>query len=204
MVAVRWYLRYGLSYRDVEKVAGRWVSLYRAIDHHGQVIDVLVSQKREKYANNPMEADHGRVKSRLRPMRGLTRLRFARVVSAGHAFVQNIRRGHDELRTEKCSVRDGTGKPQVEMFGTPTESIIGAGGHCHDGRLTMYTHDDQPVVQLTTANPRLILGGGNRPGSVSVHGKDGAPCVELFARDNEDIRAVDSEHRRRRLVFDAR
>jgi transposase, IS6 family len=95
MVAVRWYLRYGLSYRDVEellaergvevdhvtvyrwvqrftpllidaarpcrhaagdrwfvdetyvKVAGRWVYLSRAIDQYGQVVDVLVSQKRD-------------------------------------------------------------------------------------------------------------------------------------------------------------
>jgi transposase-like protein len=95
MVAVRWYLRYGLSYRDVEellaergievdhvtiyrwvqrftpllidaarpcrhaaddrwfvdetyvKVMGRWVYLYRAIDQFGQVIDVLVSEKRD-------------------------------------------------------------------------------------------------------------------------------------------------------------
>lgn len=29
------------------KVAGRWVYLYRAVDQHGQVIDVLVSQKRD-------------------------------------------------------------------------------------------------------------------------------------------------------------
>jgi transposase, IS6 family len=95
VLAVRWYLRYGLSYRDVEellvergvqvdhvsiyrwvqrftpllidaarprrhatgdrwfvdetyvKVAGQWVYLYRAIDQFGQVIDVLVSQKRD-------------------------------------------------------------------------------------------------------------------------------------------------------------
>jgi transposase-like protein len=95
MLAVRWYLRYGLSYRDVEellaerritvdhvtiyrwvqrftpelidaarpsrhvagdrwfvdetylKLAGRWVYLYRAIDQHGQVIDVLASPKRD-------------------------------------------------------------------------------------------------------------------------------------------------------------
>jgi transposase, IS6 family len=95
MLAVRWYLRYGLSYRDVEellaergvvvdhvtiyrwvqrftpelidaarpsrhiagdrwfvdetylKVAGQWVYLYRAIDQHGQVIDVLASPKRD-------------------------------------------------------------------------------------------------------------------------------------------------------------
>ena len=190
MLAVRWYLRYGLSYRDVEelliergiqvdhvtvyrwvhrfvpllveaarpcrhapgdrwfvdetyvKIAGRWVYLYRAIDQYGQVIDVLVSEKRdlaatrrfftralkhgprpaevstdraptyprvldelvpsachvvEQYANNPVEADHGRLKSRLRPMRGLKRLRSARVICTGHAFVQNVRRGHYEL-----------------------------------------------------------------------------------------------------------
>jgi transposase-like protein len=47
--------------------------------------------------NNPIEADHGRLKARLRPMRGLKRLRSARVISAGHAFVQNLRRGHSEL-----------------------------------------------------------------------------------------------------------
>ena len=51
----------------------------------------------EQYANNPVEADHGRLKARLRPMRGLKRLRSARVISTGHAFVQNLRRGHYEL-----------------------------------------------------------------------------------------------------------
>ena len=93
-LAVRWYLRYGLSYQDVEellaergitvdhvtvyrwvqtftaefidaarparhvpgrrwfvdetyvKIAGRWHYLYRAVDQHGQVIDVLVSTRR--------------------------------------------------------------------------------------------------------------------------------------------------------------
>jgi transposase, IS6 family len=194
MVAVRWYLRYGLSYRDVEellaergveidhvtvfrwvqrftpllidaarpcrhapgdrwfadetylKVAGQWRYVYRAIDQFGQVIDVLVSQKRdmaatrrfftralehgpsptevitdkaavyppvldeivpgawhhtEPYANNRIESDHGRLKSRLRPMRGLKQLRCAQVISAGHAFIQNIRRGHYELGAEE-------------------------------------------------------------------------------------------------------
>jgi IS6 family transposase len=51
----------------------------------------------EPYANNPVESDHGRLKARLRPMRGLKRLRSARVISTGHAFVQNLRRGHYEL-----------------------------------------------------------------------------------------------------------
>jgi IS6 family transposase len=32
------------------KVAGRWVYLYRAIDQFGQVIDVLVSAKRDRAA----------------------------------------------------------------------------------------------------------------------------------------------------------
>ncbi len=36
----------------------------------------------DQYANNTIEADHGRLKSRLRPMRGLKRLRSARVISA--------------------------------------------------------------------------------------------------------------------------
>jgi transposase, IS6 family len=67
-VAVRWYLRYGLSYRDVEellaergvtvdhatvydetylKVVGQWIYLYRAVDQHGQVVDVLLSGRRD-------------------------------------------------------------------------------------------------------------------------------------------------------------
>jgi transposase-like protein len=44
--------------------------------------------------NNPIEADHGRLKARLRLMRGLKRAASARTVAAGHAFVQNLRRGH--------------------------------------------------------------------------------------------------------------
>ena len=95
VLAVRWYLRYGLSYRDVEellaergvevdhvtvfrwvqcftplladaarpcrhavgdrwfvdetyvKVAGRWRYVYRAVDQHGQIIDVYVSPRRD-------------------------------------------------------------------------------------------------------------------------------------------------------------
>jgi len=186
-VAVRWYLRYGLSYRDVEellaergievdhvtiyrwvqtftaefidaarparhaagdrwfvdetyvKVAGRWTYLYRAVDQCGQVIDMVLSRRRdaaaaraffgralrrgpapvevvtdrapvdprvvdevapaarhvtEQYQNNAIETDHGRLKARLRPMRGLKRLASARTIVAGHAFVQNLRRGH--------------------------------------------------------------------------------------------------------------
>jgi hypothetical protein len=54
----------------------------------------------EQYANNPIEADHGQLKRRLRPMRGLQTDRTAQVVIAGHAFVQNLRRGNYELGVE--------------------------------------------------------------------------------------------------------
>ncbi|HEY5017251.1 MAG TPA: DDE-type integrase/transposase/recombinase, partial [Streptosporangiaceae bacterium] len=119
--------------------------LYRAKDQHGQVIDVLLSERRdlaaarrfftgalrtgtipaevttdraptylrvldelvpsalhivERYASNPVETDHGRLKARLRPMRGLKRHRSARILAAGHTFVQNLRRGHYELATD--------------------------------------------------------------------------------------------------------
>jgi transposase, IS6 family len=190
VLAVRWYLRFGLSYRDVEellvergievdhvtvfrwvqrftplladaarpcrhsvgdrwyvdetyvKVAGRWRYVYRAVDQYGQIIDVYVSPRRDtrsarrffaaalgnhgtptevvtdrawallavvdelipaafhntaQYANNRIESDHGRLKARLRPMRGLKRDRTARVIMRGHAFMQNVRRGHYEL-----------------------------------------------------------------------------------------------------------
>jgi transposase, IS6 family len=33
-------------------------------------------------------------------MRGLKQLRSAKVISAGHAFVQNLRRGHYELGSD--------------------------------------------------------------------------------------------------------
>ena len=122
-----------------------WRYVYRAVDQHGQVIDVLVSKRRNvpaatkffqtmlagrerprevttdlaapllrvvddllpdalhdttQYANNRVECDHGRVKARLRPMRGLRTDRTATVVIRGHAFIQNLRRGHYELGVE--------------------------------------------------------------------------------------------------------
>lgn len=54
----------------------------------------------EQYANNAVEADHGRLKARLRPMPGLKRFRSAAVIAAGHAFVQNLGRGYYELATD--------------------------------------------------------------------------------------------------------
>ncbi len=54
----------------------------------------------EAHANNPIETDHGRLKARLRPMRGLQRDRTATVIVAGHAFIQNLRRGFYDLGTD--------------------------------------------------------------------------------------------------------
>jgi IS6 family transposase len=69
-----------------------------------RVLDELVPAAchiTEQYGNNSIEADHGRLKSRLRPMRGLKQLRCARVTIAGHAFFQNLHRGHYELGAEE-------------------------------------------------------------------------------------------------------
>ena len=52
-VAVRWYLRYGLSYHDVEELltdaGSRSITspCTGAIDQHGQVIDVLLCVRRD-------------------------------------------------------------------------------------------------------------------------------------------------------------
>jgi transposase-like protein len=59
----------------------------------------------DRDANNHIECDHGRLKARLRPMRGLKQDRSARVVIVGHAFVQNLRRGHYELAVEEPVTR---------------------------------------------------------------------------------------------------
>jgi DDE domain len=124
----------GSSTRPTSRSPGRWTYLYRAVDQHRQVIDVVVSTRRDaaaarafftralphgaaprevvtdrapvdprlldeimptarhvtdQYATNAMEADHGRLKARLRPMRGLKRL-----ADCGH------HRGRACLRTE--------------------------------------------------------------------------------------------------------
>ena len=51
----------------------------------------------KRSANNPIESDHAQLKGRLRPMRGLRADRTTQVIVAGHAPVQNLRRGHHEL-----------------------------------------------------------------------------------------------------------
>jgi IS6 family transposase len=59
----------------------------------------------DRYANNRVECDHGRLKARLQPMRGVKQDRSARVITAGHALMQNVRRGHYELAVEEPTNR---------------------------------------------------------------------------------------------------
>ncbi len=59
----------------------------------------------DQYANNRVECDHGRLKARLRAMHGLKQDRSLRVIVAGHAFMQNVRRGHYQLAVEEPANR---------------------------------------------------------------------------------------------------
>jgi transposase, IS6 family len=59
----------------------------------------------DRYANNRVECDHGRLKARLRAMRGLKEDRSAKVIIAGLGFIQNIRRGHYELAVDEPAGR---------------------------------------------------------------------------------------------------
>jgi IS6 family transposase len=102
---------YGSSHRDL--VAARR-SFAAALGVHGEPAEVVTDlaaplerpieelvpnpfHDTEWHANNRIECDHGQLKARLRPMRGRKRDRTASVAIRGHAFRQNLRRGHDEL-----------------------------------------------------------------------------------------------------------
>jgi IS6 family transposase len=93
-----------------------------------RVMDELAPAARhvlEQYTNNSVEADHGRLKARLRPMRGMKTIRSLRVVAAGHAFMQNLRCGHYELTTE-LPARDRLAqskKSRVAVAVTPGHAI---------------------------------------------------------------------------------
>jgi IS6 family transposase len=78
------------------------VTTDRAAPYPAVLDDLLPAtwHRTDRYANNRIEGDHGRLKARLRAMRGLKQDRCARILLAGHAFVQNLRRGHYELAVE--------------------------------------------------------------------------------------------------------
>jgi IS6 family transposase len=76
-----------------EVTTDRADALVRAI---AELLPVMPHATRQ-YANNRVEADHGRLKASPRPMRDLKRHPTASVIIEGHAFMQNLRRGHYEL-----------------------------------------------------------------------------------------------------------
>jgi transposase, IS6 family len=190
-LAVRWYVRYRLSYADVVewfaerglsvdrstvyrwvqrflplfqqaarahrravgtrwrgdetyvRLQGHWTYVYRAIDEDGQVVDAYFSERRNaraaqtffervigetgvrpqrvttdkakcyppalrvvlptvehrrsKYLNNGMERDHGHLKQRLYPMRGLKQAASADIIARGHGLIRNLRNGFSSL-----------------------------------------------------------------------------------------------------------
>ena len=49
--------------------------------------------------SNPAGQSRGQAFRHAQPMRGLKRHRSARILAAGHAFVQNLRRGHYDIAT---------------------------------------------------------------------------------------------------------
>lgn len=196
LMCVRWYCRYGVSYRDLEqmmaergaeidhttiyrwvqryapemekrlrwqwrsprstswrvdetyvKVSGRWTYLYRAVDKHGDTIDFYLSptrsakaakrflgkalrvlkaweqphvintdkapsygiaiaelkaegklsrdteHRRVKYLNNVVEADHGKLKQLIRPVRGFKSLPTAYATIKGFELMRALRKG---------------------------------------------------------------------------------------------------------------
>jgi IS6 family transposase len=72
-------LDYGLS--PIEVSTDRAAAYPRVLDE----LVTAACHVTEQYGNNLIEADHGRLKSRLRAMRGLKQLRCAQVITAGHA-----------------------------------------------------------------------------------------------------------------------
>ncbi len=106
-------------------------------------------------ATTEIEADPGRLKARLRPMRGLKRLATSAVIAAGHAFVQNIRRGHYELAVDNSAA--------VRLVAASTDlartilnrrsrgrTAPGAGERRHtDGALDTREHPGRPATFAT-------------------------------------------------------
>jgi putative transposase len=201
LLAIRWYLRFNLSTRDLEEILAergierdhsnihRWVLrftpvlekvfrqrkkriqgrlrmdetavkvkgeiryLYRAVDQGGQTVDFLLTAKRDrgaalrflekalqnqveptlinidksganqagindyndnhgsnieirqvKFMNNIVEADHGRIKRRIRSMRGFKSFWCARIILTGIELIQMIRKGQMKMRRGQCAL----------------------------------------------------------------------------------------------------
>ena len=83
MAATRQFFTRALEHRSspIEVTTDRATAYPRVLDELVPAACHITAQN----ANNAIEADHGRLKSRLRPMRRLMQLRCARVITTGHA-----------------------------------------------------------------------------------------------------------------------
>jgi hypothetical protein len=79
--------------------------------------------------------------------------------------------------------------PLVQLIGTATEAIIGAGNTSRPGRLSMYDINGNNTVNLTTTDATLSLGGGTE-GNLQIKGVDGTPLIRMFAAPNEAVAAI--------------
>ncbi len=223
--AVRWYCRYGISYRDLEqmmgergvlvdhstiyrwvqkyaleiekrlrwqwrrpqstswrvdetyvKVRGKWAYLYRALDKHGNTIDFYLSPTRNakaakrflgktfnglkawekpeiintdkastygvaiselkaegkcleetvhrqvKYLNNVIEADHGKLKQLIRPVRGFKTLKTAYATIAGFEVMRALRKGQAAIYNLTRDIR-GEARIVERAFGIGPSAI---------------------------------------------------------------------------------
>lgn len=95
-----------LSYRDAEELLAErgvevdHVTVYRWVQRFTPLFADAARPLRHATGNNRVESDHARLKARLRPMRGLKQFRSAARIAAGHALVQNLRRGHYDIATD--------------------------------------------------------------------------------------------------------
>jgi hypothetical protein len=136
----------------------------------------------DQYPNNRIEADHGRLKSRLRPMRGLKQDRNASVIIGGHAFVQNVRRGHTSWRSRSWR----TGGWRSRSTSRPWRSGLGVASRLHpctglpQCNSADECHPDEPTLEASRHVERVVLG---RDGNVPCLG--GLSCaVDAMTRDS--------------------
>ena len=218
--AVRWYCRYGISYRDLEqmmgergvpvdhstiyrwvqryaaelekrlrwqwrrprstswrvdetyvKVRGRWTYLYRALDKDGNTIDFYLSPTRNakalnglkdwekptvintdkaptygiaiselkaegkcseetvhrqvKYLNNVVEADHGKLKQLIRPVRGFKTLKTAYATIMGFEVMRALRKGQAAIFNLTQDIR-GEARIVERAFGIGASALAEA------------------------------------------------------------------------------
>jgi hypothetical protein len=97
------------------------------------------------------------------------------------------------------SVVGADNQPSIQLLSLPTECVIGAGQVSRAARLTMYDANQSNTINVTAANATVVVGGGNVAGTVSVHGADNAPSVELLSLPTESVIGIGQQGRPARI-----